>query len=216
MQLGAHTFGFVWHNDAESALVAIAEAGFKQVQLMATPPHFDLWAEDHNRTRRLSAILKRNGLELLAADLASSDVNLASASRDVVAFSVEAYRRLIARCAELGARWVCVGSGRRHALLARANLKLMETFRSAFATIVEEARRQGVGVILENHPQGLLADAGAIDRFLAQEGYGHVPVIYDVANAFAIGEDPAAGVAALRDRLGISPPFRQPARSLAP
>ena len=54
MQLGAHTFGFVWHSDAESALVAIAEAGFKQVQLMATPPHFDPWAEDHNRTRRLS------------------------------------------------------------------------------------------------------------------------------------------------------------------
>ena len=37
MQLGAHTFGFVWHSDAESALVAIAQAGFKQVQLMATP-----------------------------------------------------------------------------------------------------------------------------------------------------------------------------------
>ena len=66
MQLGAHTFGFVWHSDAESALVAIAEAGFKQVQLMATPPHFDPWSADPARTTRLRRILERNGMELLA------------------------------------------------------------------------------------------------------------------------------------------------------
>jgi sugar phosphate isomerase/epimerase len=203
MRVGAHTFGFVWHSEAEAAVEAIAGAGFKTVQLMATPPHFDPWDDDPARTRRLRRLLERNGMELLAADLASSDVNLASPSHDVVAFSVDAYYRTIARCAELGARWVCVGSGRRHALIARANLQLMETFRPAFRAIVAEAERCGLGVILENHPQGLLADAAAIDRFLAEEGYDRVPVIYDVANAFAIGEDPAEGIAALRQRLGI-------------
>jgi pentatricopeptide repeat protein len=48
--------------------------------------------------------------------------------------------------------------------MAGANLRLMETFRPAFARIVAAARMRGVGVILENHPQGLLADAGTIAR----------------------------------------------------
>lgn len=203
MQLAAHTFGFVWQESAEAAFEAIAQAGFRQIQLMAAPPHFDPWREDPARTASLRDIIERHDLRLLAADLASSDINLASASPDVVAFSVEAYRHLIARCAELGAASVCVGSGRRHALLAEANTRLMESFRPAFREIVEEARRHGLAVALENHPQGLLADADTMRRFLTEEGYGDVRVIYDVANAVAIGEDPVAGLATLASHLGV-------------
>ncbi|CAH1669727.1 Sugar phosphate isomerase/epimerase [Hyphomicrobiales bacterium] len=203
MQLAAHTFGFVWQEEAEPALEAIASAGFRQVQLMAAPPHFDPWRSDAARTARLRELIARYGLELLAGDLASSDINLASASAEVTSFSVDAYKRLIARCAELGAAAVCVGSGRRHALLAKANDRLMESFRPAFREIVAEARRHGLSVGLENHPQGLLADAGTIRRFIEEEGYGDVTVIYDVANAVAIGEDPVEGLATLASHLSI-------------
>jgi deoxyribonuclease-4 len=79
----------------------------------------------------------------------------------------------------------------------------METFRAAFARIVQETERHGIGVILENHPQGLLADALSIQRFLAQEGYSNVPIIYDVSNALAIGEDPVEGMRILGRRLAI-------------
>ncbi len=170
---------------------------------MASPPHFDPWLKDDARTKRLRAVMERYRLNLLAADLASSDINLASPSPDVVAFSVDAYRRLAARCAELGAASLCVGSGRRHALLDKANERLLESFRPAFRAIVEEARREGLTVSIENHPQGLLADAPAICRFIDEEGYEDVGVIYDVANAAAIGEDPVEGLAMLASHLRI-------------
>lgn len=201
MKAAAHTFGFVWQESAEATFEALAAAGFRNVQLMATLPHFDPWRDAAARTARLRAIIERYGLRVLAGDLASSDINLASTSSEVVRFAVDAYRRLIARCAELGAVDVCVGSGRRHALLAKANERLMESFRPAFREIVEEARRRGLGVGLENHPQGLLADAATIRDFLDEEGYADVRVIYDVANAVAIGEDPVEGLATLHSRI---------------
>jgi sugar phosphate isomerase/epimerase len=201
--LGAHTFGFVWNCLADEALERLGEAGFRQVQLMATPPHYDPWKQNPALTKRLRSILDRHGMSLLALDLASSDINLASPSADVVDFAVEAYARAIDRAAELGAKWICVGSGRRHALLAKANDHLMETFRPAFARIHAKAQQCGIGVILENHPQGLLADAKTIAGFLDAEGYSSIKVIYDVENAFAIDEDPVAGLATLRSRLGI-------------
>jgi sugar phosphate isomerase/epimerase len=203
MEWGAHTFGFVWHSDADDALRAIGQAGFRHVQLMATPPHFDPWTQDADRTRRLRSVLDHFGMDLVALDLASSDINLASPSHDVVSFSLDAYRRAIDRCRELGARSICVGSGRRHGLLPRANERLMETFRTAFAQIVDTAEREGVQVILENHPQGLLADAAAIASFLDGEGYRDMPVIYDVANAFAAGENPADGIVSLGARIAV-------------
>ncbi|WP_377831357.1 sugar phosphate isomerase/epimerase family protein (plasmid) [Bradyrhizobium lupini] len=201
--LGAHTFGFAWDCVAEEAIGQLANAGYRTIQLMATPPHFDPWQQDAARTQRIRALIERYGLSLLALDLASSDINLASPSTDVVDFAVEAYSAAIDRAAELGARWICVGSGRRHALLAKANDRLMTSFRAAFARIHDKAQRTGVPIILENHPQGLLASASDIAWFLDAEGYGDMPVIYDVANAFAIGEDPVEGLKTLWPRLGI-------------
>src|SRR5262249_14201505 len=156
--------------------------GYRTIQLMATPPHFDPWVEDATRTRRIRALIERHGLSLLALDLASSDINLASPAPHVVDFAVASYEATIDRAAELGARWICVGSGRRHALLAKANDRLMVSFRAAFARIHDKATRAGIPVILENHPQGLLASAADIVRFLDDEGYAEMPVIYDVAN----------------------------------
>lgn len=63
--------------------------------------------------------------------------------------------------------------------------------------------RAGIPIIPENHPQGLLASAADIVRFLDDEGYADMPVIYDVANAVAIGEDPVEGLRTLWPRLGI-------------
>ncbi|KYG18950.1 hypothetical protein SE92_00625 [Bradyrhizobium sp. AT1] len=201
--LGAHTFGFAWDCAADAAIERLASAGYRTVQLMATPPHFDPWREDAARTRRIRAALEGHGLSLLALDLASSDINLASPAPHVVDFAVDAYSAAIDRAAELGARWICVGSGRRHALLAKANDRLMVSFRDAFARIHDKAERAGVPIILENHPQGLLASAADIVRFLDVEGYAGMPVIYDVANAVAIGEDPVEGLKALWPRLRI-------------
>jgi deoxyribonuclease-4 len=201
--LGAHTFGFAWDCVAEEAIERLAAAGYCTIQLMATPPHFDPWQQDVARTSRIRALLKRHGLSLLALDLASSDINLASSAPHVVDFAVDAYFAAIERAAELGARWICVGSGRRHPLLTAANERLMASFRDAFARIHDKAQRAGIPIILENHPQGLIASAADVARFLDAEGYGDMPVVYDVANAFAIGEDPVEGLRTLWPHLGI-------------
>jgi deoxyribonuclease-4 len=49
----------------------------------------------------------------------------------------------------------------------------------------------------------MLASAGQIEDFLAREGHDDIKVIYDVANAFAIGEEPAAGFAQLAPRVSV-------------
>jgi deoxyribonuclease-4 len=203
VQLAAHTFGFAWECDAEGAIEQLAAAGYRTIQLMATPPHFDPWQSDPARTDRLRRIIERHGLSLLALDLASNDINLASPAPAVVDFAVAAYASAIDRARELGARWICVGSGRRHALLPKANARLMTSFRAAFARIHDKAQRAGIPIILENHPQGLLASATDIARFLDEEGYKDTQVIYDVANAVAIREDPVAGLQTLWNRAGL-------------
>jgi sugar phosphate isomerase/epimerase len=200
-RLGAHTFGFVWQADAETALSTLIENGFSTLQLMATPPHFDPWKSPPEVQARIRSLVDRAHADLLAIDLASSDVNLASPAQEVVDFAIAAYCAAVERACELGVRWVCVGSGRRHTLAPTASDRLLDIYRGAFEKILHTARVHGLGIILENHPQGLLADASSMAQFLAD--YDDVPVIYDVANAFAIGEDPVSGLELLLPRIGV-------------
>ncbi len=203
MILGSHTFGFAWHTTPEEAFDALAAIGIRSVQLMATAPHFDPWESDVPRTRRIRACLEGNRQRALALDLASSDVNLCSPNPEVVAFARASYATAIARAAELGMPWVCIGSGRRHPLLPKVNAQLMDPLRHVFADLNREAERQGVALILENHPHGLLPSADEMAGFLDREGYSDMAVIYDVANAAFIGEDPVAGLERLGQRTRI-------------
>jgi sugar phosphate isomerase/epimerase len=203
LRLASHTFGFIWQDDAEATFERIAQVGISRIQLMASPPHFDPWERDPKRTRRLREVIERHGLEVLAGDLSSSDVNLASPSQDARNFAVESYSRLIERCAELGARWVCVGSGRRNAILNGANLHLMPFFRGAFDRVIERAKALGVTTLLENQPQGMLAHAETIADFLADYTSGEVQLAYDVANAYAVKEEPVDGLSLIGSHLGV-------------
>jgi deoxyribonuclease-4 len=200
---GAHTFGFVWQMDAEAALTALGEAGFRQVQLMASPPHFDPWCADTERTKRLRAIIEKYNLSVIALDLASNDINLASPADAARDFAVDSYCRAIDRGAELGARSICVGSGRRHPLLPDVNARLMDRYRAAFARVRDKAAACRLTFLLENHPQGLLAKADTIAQVLADEADDTTQVIYDVANAHAANETPGDGIAHLGHRIAI-------------
>jgi sugar phosphate isomerase/epimerase len=201
--IGAHTFGFAWTEPSTTTVERLTSFGFSNVQLMAIPPHFDPWATDRVQTRIIRGILERTNARLLAVDLSSADVNLASSMPEAVTFGVDAYISAMDRCEELGAKAICVASGRRHALLDHVNERLGDVYRDAFERVHEEAQKRGLGVVLENHPQGLLSEAEQIEAFLSVGKYPGVTVCYDVANAFAVGEDPVVGLTTLKSRLGI-------------
>jgi sugar phosphate isomerase/epimerase len=104
-----------------------------------------------------------------------------------VSFGVDAYISAIDRCEALGAKAICVASGRRHALLDTVDARVLDIYRAAFERIHEEAQKRGLSVVLENHPQDLLADAAQIEAFLSIGRYTGVTVCYDVAKLIEQG-----------------------------
>ena len=201
MNFGAHTLGCAFNQSAEATLDLLLGAGFRDLELMATPPHYDPWNPRVGRARRLGEQLRAAGGRLVALDLASSDVNLAALAPAAVDFAVDAYEALIEQAAEMEATGVCLHSGRRSALAPWFDAELKNVFRGAFERIVRACERSGLRALIENHPVGLLADADRLAKFLSGYDGASVGAIYDVANAAAIGEDPATGLACLTPHL---------------
>jgi sugar phosphate isomerase/epimerase len=195
MNLAAHTFGLVWQHDVVEAVELLAAEGFSTVEVLAMPPHLDSRNFD---PRPLRAALERTGTRILALDLPSNDINLGSTAAEVVSFTVESYEALLNVAAALHAPWVVVLPGRRHGLLPPPDDRLVDVVRRAFDQLSPMAERLGVRLLLENHPQSLLPDAASIAGFLARQAYPNMDVVYDVANGFAIGEDPVAGLKTVR------------------
>jgi sugar phosphate isomerase/epimerase len=201
--LGAHTFGCVWDMDAAAAVEALAAQGFRSFEFIAMAPHLDPRRATPATVAAIRRAVSAAKGEALALDLPSNDINLASTSPDVVDFTVESYAATLNVAAEIGARWVVVLPGRRHMLLPPHDDRLLDVFRGAMERLIRLAERSGVRLLIENHPQTLLPDAASMGGFLAREGYGLVDALYDVANGFAIGEEPDLALATLQPFLAM-------------
>ncbi len=201
--LGAHTFGLAWDMDAAAAIRSLAERGFRAFELIAMAPHLDPRRISPDAVQHLRETVADVGSEILAMDLPSNDINIASTSPDLVDFTVETYLRTIRLAAELGSRWVVVLPGRRHGLLPPPDRRLHDILRGSLERLVREAERCKLRLLLENHPQTLLPDAPSIAGFLTAEKYGCVDCLYDVANGLAVGEDFATALPVLQPFLAM-------------
>jgi sugar phosphate isomerase/epimerase len=201
--LGVHTFGLIWDRSALQATEDLAAQGFRDFQYLVGSPHLDPWATDRSAVMAIRRSVERAGGSIVAVDLPSSETNLASANPAVVDFSVSAYLKVLDLASALGARWLTINSGRKHALLPPPDYRLLGIYRGALERLVKAAEPRGVRLLMENIPRMLLADAGSTKAFLDHDDYGQIDVLYDVTNAAAIGEDPAVGIRTLAGRIAL-------------
>ncbi|MDE2007630.1 MAG: sugar phosphate isomerase/epimerase [Rhodospirillales bacterium] len=201
--IGAHTFGFVWQDDAAGAIRRLAASGLRRFQLMAMAPHLDPCADNAAQIADIRATVASHGAEILAIDLASSECNLASTSPGIADAAVALYRRVLELGAAAGARALTINSGRSHALLPPPDDRLERAFRRSLDALIVAARARGMRILIENIPGMVLARAETLRGFLDRGGYQDVGVLYDVTNALAIGEDPVEGMSILAPHLRL-------------
>lgn len=201
-ELGAHTFGFVWQDNVLEVIAQLSANGFRTFQLLASPPHIPDLDVAGACARSIRTKVAAAGGTVLSLDLPVSEINIASPIREVVDFSVNYYRKAIDFSATIEAKYITVTSGRRHALLPPPRGSLDAVFEDAFVRIADHARRAGLRVLFENHPQGFCPDIGSMMKLASDPQLQHVDILYDVANGVAIGEDPVEGLRAAQSRLG--------------
>jgi L-ribulose-5-phosphate 3-epimerase len=81
--------------------------------------------------------------------------------------------------------------------------RMISYFYRALDQLAPLAREAGTRLLMENMPFAFLADADALMRAIDGHGDETIRVIYDVANAHFIGEEPSQGLQRVRDRLDL-------------
>ncbi|MCL4764883.1 MAG: sugar phosphate isomerase/epimerase [Hyphomicrobiaceae bacterium] len=196
MQMNPHaadfainSYSYTLDHTAHQFLDKLADRGYREFELMVYPGH--LWPRDMSARDRSS--LRRHvegrGLRLATLNMPNIDMNIAGASDEMRAYSLDLLQRIVELAGDLGAPGVIVGPGKSNPLFSMPRERLMGHFFAALDRLAPIAEKAGTQLYLENMPFAFLP---GIDELLAAlDNYGRpdIAVIYDVANGWFIKED---------------------------
>jgi L-ribulose-5-phosphate 3-epimerase len=200
---GVNTYSYTQRWTAEDCVRRLAEQGYAGVELMMYPGH--LWPAEADATRRraLRRLCETSGLRLVTINSPNIDLNVAAACREMREHTLGLNTAFLRLSGELGAAGLVLGPGKANPLFPAPREQLLGYFYEALDRLSPVAREMGASIFVENMPFCFIADAQGIMHELERRGDPEIGVVYDVANAHFIGEDPRDGLRIVRERLKL-------------
>lgn len=200
---GCNTYSYVRSLGAADCVTRLADVGFREFELMVHPGH--LWPAEMTGEQRgaLRRLFERNKLALTTLNMPNIDINIAAAAQEMRNYSLRVLIDTVRLAGELGAPGVVIGPGKANPLFPASADELSKYFFQALDLLAPVAEQSGTALWLENMPfaylPGIDAMLGALERY----GNPDIGIVYDIANAYFIGEDFGEGLKKCGGRLKL-------------
>jgi sugar phosphate isomerase/epimerase len=201
-RFGVNTYSYTLDWPAADCLRHLADQGYRGIELMMYPGHLwpDLAATGRRDIRRAAADA---GMRIISLNMPNIDINIAGASEAMRQYSLNLLSQFVQMAGDLGAPSIIIGPGKANPLFPARRAHLLGHFYRALDQLAPIAAAAGTRLLVENMPFAFLPDADGIMQALSAYGDDRIGVIYDVANAHFIGEDPRDGLRRVQARLAL-------------
>lgn len=181
----SYTIGYT----ARQFLERLADRGYCEFELMVYPGH--LWPRDMSSGGRaeLRQYAEHRGLKIATLNMPNVDINIAAASEEVRAYSLDLLLKIVELAGDLGVPGVVIGPGKPNPLFPMPRERMMDHFFAALDRIAPAAEKAGTRLYLENMPFAFLPGIDELLAALDQYGRADIGVVYDVANGWFVKED---------------------------
>jgi sugar phosphate isomerase/epimerase len=200
---GANTYSYMRSHSAAACVAQLADQGFDEFEIMVHPGH--LWPSDMSAEQRraLRQTIESGKLKLISLNMPNIDINVAAAAQGMRIYSLKLLIETVRLAGELGARGVVIGPGKANPLFPASPDELTKYFFEALDLLCPVADSAGTSLWVENMPFAFLPGIGELLAALKQYGNDAVRIIYDIPNAYFIGEDFADGLQQCRPLLEL-------------
>jgi sugar phosphate isomerase/epimerase len=187
---------------AADCLRHLADNGADSFELMFYPGH--VWISDEPaKLKEIRDVIAANKLNLISMNSPNIDLNIAAATEEMRALSLDLNKAYLRVAAELGATALILGPGKANPLFPLPSEVLEGHFFSALDVLVPLAESLDVEIFVENMPFAFLPAANELMDSLNRYGNDGIKVCYDVANAHFIRENLATGLQTVTPRLAL-------------
>jgi L-ribulose-5-phosphate 3-epimerase len=197
-----NTFSYLWSSTAIDAIAELADNGYKTFEVPISSPH--CWPDEISISERsaIRAKLSEYGARIRSLNAGGYDINLASPGANMRLKSIEHIKSVI----DLAVAWdvpeVVISPGTRRPMIPPSLDKAYGWMYESLGNLIPLAKQAGTRLLLENTPYCFTPTIRDLAGIVSTINDDVLKIVYDVANAAYIREDPVAGL--LSDQESIS------------
>ena len=203
LPIAVNTYSYIYSLSAFDSVRHLLGLGFKRFELLFNAGH--IWVSDLEPSVRRSppTWLANDGAEIVSFNLPIMDHNLTSPNPDTRLFTHERFLELLELAGAWSVPYVVLVPGKISPLLPAPATALLGCFTDSVGALAEVASHHDTKILIENVPATFVPLANDLSKALDKLNDNRVGVVYDVANGLFAGEDPAAGLKMLGDRIEL-------------
>lgn len=198
-----NTFSYLWSTTAIEAIEELVDNGYGTFEVPISSPH--CWPDEISAAERSTARarLDERGARIRSLNAGGYDINLASPGANMRRKSIEHIKAVI----DLAVAWdvpdVVISPGTRRPMISPSLDRAYGWMYESLGELLPLARQAGTRLLLENTPYCFTPTVHDLAGIVRTVDDDTLRIVYDVANAAYIGEDPVAGLLAHGDAIAL-------------
>lgn len=191
-----NTFSYLWSASALDAIAELVDAGYSTFEIPISSPH--CWPADMTTQERAggAARLREIGASVRSLNAGGYDINLASPGASMRRKSIEHIASVIELAGEWDATDIVISPGTRRPMISPSLDRVHGWLLESMQELVPLARAAGRRLLFENTPYCFTPTIDELAAVVTTIDDDAVGIVYDVANAAYIEEDPVAALRA--------------------
>ncbi|BCW78266.1 sugar phosphate isomerase/epimerase family protein [Arthrobacter sp. NicSoilC5] len=198
-----NTFSYLWSATAIDAIAELAENGYKTFEVPISSPH--CWPDEISLQERSAsrARLDAYGATIRSLNAGGYDINLASPGANMRRKSVEHIKQVIDLAEAWDVRDVVISPGTRRPMISPSLEKVYGWMYESLEALIPLAKQAGTRLLFENTPYCFTPTVEDLAGVVSTINDEAVKIVYDVANAAYIKEDPVQGLRSHHESIGL-------------
>ena len=198
-----NTFSYLWTLPAIDAISELVRSGYSVFEVPVSSPH--CWPDEMSPTARSDA---KKRLQDYAASVRSLnaggyDINLASPGANMRRKSIDHIRDVMDLAFDWGVVDVVISPGTRRPMISPPLPQTLGWLYESLAILLAHAEQAGVRLLLENTPYCFRPTMDELVDIVKEVRNDNLKIVYDVANAAYIGENPVACLLSGHPTIGL-------------
>jgi L-ribulose-5-phosphate 3-epimerase len=191
-----NTFSYLWSATAIDAIAELVDHGYGTFEIPISSPH--CWPDEISISERtaMGATLNECGATIRSLNAGGYDINLASPGANMRRKSIDHIKSVI----DLATAWdvsdVVISPGTRRPMISPSLERAYGWMYESLGSLIPLAKQAGIRLLMENTPYCFTPTIEDLTGIVHTVDDDALKIVYDVANAAYIGEDPVAGLLA--------------------
>ena len=198
-----NTFSYLWSATAIDAITELVDNGYTTFEVPISSPH--CWPEEISEAERsaVKAKLDGYGATIRSLNAGGYDINLASPGANMRRKSIDHIKSVIDLAVAWDAPEVVISPGTRRPMISPSLDRTFGWMYESLESLLPLAKQAGKRLLMENTPYCFTPTVQDLAGLVSTVDDDVLKIVYDVANAAYIEEDPVAGLLANHESIAL-------------